>query len=358
MPVQCAGLFAQLLLALLLLVPGDPLAATEVAGLYQAQVPVADQGAAERKRGMGEAFREVVLKVTERRDVPRAAGRVDASRFVQQFRYLTEQPTEGQATGLQLLVQFDKTAVDGWLHEQGLAAWSGDRRPSTLLWLGLERQGRRQLFVPDLDPSTKGLIQGVAEARGMVLVLPLGDLEDRSRLSAQDLWTDRPETIRAASQRYRPDLVLSGRVSQAGPGRWTGQWTLIQGDRVERWNDQQTELAQVLTQGLDRTADTLAARFPPSTTAVPAGSLSLRVSNVLSLADYLRLRAHLASLGGVQPLALQELEPDAATFRLRADVGRDALAQSLALGGVLTEVPVATPGAGADAPILQYRLSP
>ncbi len=370
----CCGLLAQALLALLLLGAGDHVGAAEVEGLYKAQVPVADQGPAERARGMSEAFRLVVLQVTGHRDAPTAARRVDASRFVEQFRYVTDQESQAQPSqpaqqaspGLALRVQFDKAAVDGWLRDQGLGV-SVASRPGTLLWLGIEHDGQRELFVPDLDPETTRLIRSKAAARGLTIVFPLADLEDRGRLSAATLWADAPDSLRAASQRYRPDVVLSGRLSRAGVGGWSAQWTLLQGDRVERWHDQQADLAAAIGGGLGKTADALGAvgSVPRSVPGTP-GVLQLRVSNVLSLADYERVRQHLESLPSVRSVELLALEPDAVRLSLTAGSEEAVLVQSLEIGRLLAPVfggvaapPDARPAAlGVSAPVLEYRLSP
>jgi len=362
----CRGLLAWAMLVLLLLGQGDLSAAAEVEGLYQAQVPVAGQGQSERARAMTEALRLVVLKVTGRRDAQAAVRRADASGFVRQFRYIVDQASQGQSAqpGLVLWAQFDEAAVDGWLRDKGLVV-RGTSRPGTLLWLGIERNGERELFVPDLDPATTRLIRDAAAAHGIGIVFPLVDLEDRGRLSATALWEDSPEKLRAASQRYRPDAVLSGRLSRLAAGGWSAQWTLVQGDRVRRWHDEQADLAAALSGGLGKTADVPATRLVPVSASGAADLLDVRVSNVLSLADYERVRRHLASLESVRAVDLLGVEPDAVRLRLSAGSAEGLLAQSLELGGMLVPTSgsgtaVSPSGAAAPgaAPVLEYRLSP
>jgi hypothetical protein len=346
---------AVLLLALGASVPG--LRAAEVEGLYEARVRVADQGVAERNRAVSEAFSQVVVKVTGHRGRSVEEAAAEASRFVQQFRYLADGGADPAApTRLWLKVQFDKTAVDAWLRERGLTVW-GAHRPGTLIWLGLERDRRRRLFVPELDPATSRFLERSAQERGLTVLLPLMDLEDTRSLSVSDLWGDFDESIRAASARYQPDAVLSGRVSEVAPKLWRGQWTLILGSRVERWRNQDSDLGGLLRAGINNAADKLAARFAPSGDAGETRALSLRVRGVRSLADYARVRSQLQSLDAVRNLRIDAVAPQSLRFSLDVRGDLKGLLNSLRIGGELVPVNV-DPGESLGGKMLDYRLGP
>jgi len=83
-----------------------------VLGLYEAEVPVEDQGAEQRQQALREALEEVLNKVAEAQRAPVDPARIDAAlekaeRYVQQYRYTEE--------GLWVL--FDRRAVDAMLEQ-------------------------------------------------------------------------------------------------------------------------------------------------------------------------------------------------------------------------------------------------
>lgn len=353
----------------LLLALALPAGGAEVQGLYVADVPVAGQGGAERNRAIADAFRQVLVKVTGRRSPLGGSGiDEDMAAFVQQYRYLLDEPPAGEPQAepeRRLRVQFDKGAVDAWIRDRGLSVW-GSNRPALLLWLGLEQDGRRRLFVPEIDPATSDVLRRSVQARGLSLTLPLMDLEDRGRLQVSDLWGDFAEPVREASKRYEADAVLTGRLEAVSPKLWRGRWTLIQGDQIERWGEEAADIASMLGAGVDRAADTLAARFAPHAGRGSLDQVALRVGGVRSFADYVRLRRHLESVEQVTSLDLWSAGPETLAVVLGVRGDDDTVVQSLGLGGVLVPVmstgpPGSEPTAAATLPgarVLDFRLSP
>ena len=114
------------LLVTLLLIFSAVQAEEAVTGLYEAEVPVEDQGAEQRQQALQEALKEVLNKVAEAQNIPVGQLRTDtalqrAERYVQQYRY-----TEGG-----LWVLFDPRAVDALLEQPAGTGLAG--RPETLL---------------------------------------------------------------------------------------------------------------------------------------------------------------------------------------------------------------------------------
>ena len=132
--------------------------AVTVSDLYEAEVPVEGQEAAQRSDAISRAFTEVLMKVTGHRGITNrqelTAEIANASRYVQQYRYrlLDADPvanstgqSEGENVEPQRLLQvsFDSGAVNSMLRGLGLPVW-GDNRPSGLVWVGLEQGGKKQ----------------------------------------------------------------------------------------------------------------------------------------------------------------------------------------------------------------------
>jgi hypothetical protein len=94
------------------------------AGLYAGTAPVASQSDEDRAVALRAAFGQVIVKlsgnnaVLTRPDVVRAMSKAD--RYMQSYGY---QNDPAQPAGhLQLVVQFDRSSIDGLLHDLGLDA--------------------------------------------------------------------------------------------------------------------------------------------------------------------------------------------------------------------------------------------
>ncbi len=335
--------------------------AVEVSGLYEAEVRVASKRASQRDAALGQALLKVVVKVSGERnpggnpvieDAARAPGR-----FVQQFRYRTT-PAPGGAGGqqgepvLSLWTRFDPQLVDGTIRDAGLAVW-GRVRPAVLVWLAVEQGGRRE-FVGTEDVSVvTGALRAAAAERGVPVVLPLLDLEDRSRVRVQDVWAGFQEPVRAASARYQTEVVVMARLYRRLPTVWEGRWDLMLGDGVYQWTNQGERIERLVLDGMHEVADRLATRFARLTGIGDSAGVGVIVSGVRNLDDYARTLRYLDSLDEVTRVDVIEVEPERIAFVVSARGGSDGLRQVIALGSTLTVEPFSTPGGS-----LQVRLLP
>ena len=357
----------------LLLTVLHPAYAELVSDIYVAEVPVKGQGTEARTEAIREAFMQVMIKVTGNREVGKqsAARKLlsRAPRYVQQYRYsLLKQTRDAAGRGVAsadrlLWVKFDERAVNNLLRESGLAVWGG-ARPSTLIWIGLEEQGRRRLIQPELEPTLSQTLEQVAGQRGLPILLPLMDMEDRSSLQVSDVWGAFEEDVRRASDRYLPDAILVGRLRKRAARDWVADWTLYQSDVTNNWQTRGANETAVAGDGLQRTVDELAARYAPHAVTQGASNLRVRVVGLHNLADYILVKDYLQSLVMIEQLDLLTADPDRISFLVRSQGRRDVLERGILLGGVLEPVVAAdavvsaeaTPADQFDAESLEFRL--
>ncbi len=341
-----------------------PVNAAPVAGLFEATVPVAGQGAVQRKEAIQIAFRKMLVKVTGSRAI---ANRTElkgvlanASRYVQQYRYellpinqSTAEPAADVTVPDRLLkVAFDAAAVTRVLQGQRLAVWAGDR-PSGLVWLGIEDRGGRRLALPDVDAGAFAALQTAAADRGLPLSYPLMDLEDRTNLQVSDLWGNFELNIRKASYRYSPDIVVTGRLIGVADNRWRAYWRLYQGDQVSSWNDNASSKVLLATKGIDHVVDVLSEKYAPTAGVGALSEVLLQISGVTGLTIYSRINKFLTAQSVVEDAALVETGTDIAVFRLQVRGGLQSLQQGLQLGGLIepvsgAEEPLVNSGAAVD----------
>lgn len=373
MPSTVAGA----LLALCLGLFGGTVQAANVDGLYQAETPVEGQGTEQRNLAIRDAFAKVLVKVTgSRRALERpdlAAELKAAPRYVQEYRYrlapespsaATDEPPAGEAEPPApaqpqrlLLVHFDHQAVNRLLRAHGLPVWGGNR-PAGLIWLGMEQGGVRRLLTGESDPEPHAALAAAADERGLPILFPLMDLEDQMRLQVADVWGNFEENIRRASARYRPDLILTGRIVRLDENLWRAHWQLYQGDYPLNWSDEGAEAASLAAAGLDHMADLLAERYAPLSGDGSHSRIRLMVTGIADLRDYAGVTRFLQSQSSIEEVVLAGVQPDALIYELLVRGGVQVLQQGLELGGMLEPGDAnggLAPGSGSGVDI-HYRL--
>jgi hypothetical protein len=314
-----------------------PVRADRVEGLYEAEVPVADE---DREAAFAAALSEVLVRLTGRRDAasrPEAGALLaNAAAYAQQFR----QPAPDR-----LWVAFDGATLESEAARLGLPIWGADR-PLTLLWVAMDAGGGRRFVVASgaeqrREAELRDALEAAAEQRGIPVMFPLMDAEDRARASFAEVWGGFEDSIREASRRYGADAILVGRLSAEDPG--FGRWTLLENNGAQRWTGSAAE-------SIGRVADLFAGRFAVVSSG-ESRAVQVEVRGLASVDDYARVTQFLGRLTAVQSLSLERLDGDAATFRLDLQGSTQALAESIALGRLL-ERDLA--GAGAE---LSYRVA-
>lgn len=358
------------LIAILLLT--SVVQAETVNNLYEAESPVVGQRSDVRAEGIRDAFAQVLVKVSGDRGLLSNPGinklLAQASSYVQRYRYrmlqeneqrVSSKPTEPDRL---LWVRFDERAVNRLLRQSGVPVWGGTR-PSVLIWLGEERGASRSLVSLERQGDLKAALKQTAYARGLPLMLPLMDMEDRSALPVSDLWGGFESDIRRASNRYLPDVILVGRLRSLG-SEWLGEWTLYLPDKTNRWQTRAGSRFSLASEGLQQAADALALRFAPQQVSEGSPTLRIRIHGLRRLADYALVKDYLQSLAMIEQLDLLAADPEMVSFLVRIQGGREVLERGIQLGAVLEPVtmqaPVAVEGASVPQELegesLDYRL--
>jgi len=316
-------------------------AAVPVENLYNAQVEVASQSAADREAGIRNALGAVLVKLT---GDPRAAQRPEAQlilkqaeRYVEQYQYSQKRTPAGQAAQGELLwVGFDAHAVTRSLQDSGLPIW-GRNRPFLILWIGVEESGRRYLVEPGTHSELREAVETAAAARGLPVLLPLMDLEDQAAIDAADVWGNFSDRIAKASSRYRANGILVGRIHKEPSGQWRSRWSLDEGGTSHQWEGRSGSLREALATGVDGTADVLAHRYAQVLTT-STEELTFAVEGVASTERYAQVLRYLDSLESIDEVRVAAVEGDRVVFQLRLRTDREGLGRSLALGDLLVPV--------------------
>ena len=331
----CVGLTALLLLA-----PAFSLS-IEVKNLYDVEVPVANRESTARMQAFHHALASVLIRITgnstiaTKREVASLFKKPD--RYVQQYRYVV---TGEDLSPLLVQVRFDGVALERFLTKAGQPIW-GKERPAVLLWLVVQDNRTRYLLNEGhSDPSVES-IQLTAEQRGVPLMFPLLDLQDRNQVSVADIIGGFDDRIRQASERYSPDTIVIARATALNDGFWRTHWRMYFGDQSTEWVAQGTQISDALVEGIHRLATELSNRLAVNFGVLEGSSVILTVDGVDTVEDYARLYAYLASLSPVNSFRPHRIESSQMSFWLQLRGNPLALERLIGLGGVLNKV--ATP---------------
>lgn len=351
--------FGLLVAAALIFGNADPVGAVPVPSLYTVQVPLQPNNSDARNEAYRAALAQVLTRITGSRDALRpdeiSEQFPDAARYVLQFR-AGEDDT--------LWVTLDGRAIERVLTAADKSVW-GDDRPLTLVWLAVDwGQGEREIVaVDDVQRSSsesrsidrnrllRERVQEIAELRGIPIVFPLLDIEDRENVSFSDIWGGFGERLQAASERYDATSILVGRVRADTTQR--NRWSHYFGGEQREWTGEPEEVVHLL-------ADTLAAQFAISGDQVPE-TVTITVSGIDSVVAYGTVQAYLQNLAQIQELSIQSVTGDRIHYSATAHGGRERLQRALSFARHLEPVdsPAPTSSTGnlthADALTFRYR---
>lgn len=184
--------------------------AAELVQVEKAEVAVIEQSSKVERQALKSAFRQFVLKLVGHRqllDNPDIKTLLRSpNQYLRTYRY---ERNYGQ---LYYIAEFDTDAVQDYLLERQLPVW-GKRRPTVVLWIVEESDDGERSIVSDSTLSTtrNGLVV-VSRQRGLPFTLPLMDLDDALAITDYDVWGRFEQPVRAASERYNPDVIVVARL--------------------------------------------------------------------------------------------------------------------------------------------------
>lgn len=309
--------------------------AEQVVDIYRAEQLVASQSGAEREAAARRALGGIVVRVSgdraarEHEQIAAALGR--AQDFVYEFNYASTSETierDGQEQpATKLVLKFSPSAIESLLRTAGLPLWPANR-PTLLVWLVKDdTQGLQQVS----DDAARQASRELAEQRGLPLILPLHDLEDRLALSARQLWNMDEAAIRKASERYDADAVLVGRYSPTSTGVWRSNWQLYHAQGNPSFDIEGMSALELIDSALNRTADHFAELYAITPREEGPDAAVIQLANIDSFGAYKQAQRYLDDLAMIRRTELVSIELGALTFRLQVEGDLNRLLSTLAL---------------------------
>jgi len=335
------------LLALLLAVfYAAPAAAVEMEErLFTVQLPVVDQGQAERHAAAQRGLLQVLTRVTGLLSVPRTTAIAEAlaepQRFYSQFAYV-RLPTDAVVkanNNLALKMVFQAKPVYNLVRAAKLPIW-WSRRPETLVWIAVEEEGKRRLANPTDWQAFAPDLQARAQARGLPLTQPISDLQDAMAISANAIWGRFVGEISTASARYQASVVLVGRMSRQrvlSDYLYSGDWQLLFEQQAITISFRNEPWQTVASLGVDLTAENLAERSLVFDRGIQQHKID--IVGIEAPEAYAQLMNYLQRIEFIQGVAVNQIADNRLAITVKSTAERDQLLQLLTLEGLLQRQP-------------------
>ena len=325
-----------LLLLTLPLISWEHSLALQVSGLYSQQIPVTNDGEAERNRAFREAFAAVVVKVSgdprwlENLAIERAIAQ--AQNYVEATSYISESiqlPLEDNTLPLDsdeeqfytaeqriISVNFAAALINELLEDAGIPVWD-DNRPSVLVWMVLQNSaGEREFLTVGSNPEIVKVMQDFAAARGLPIIFPVLDFEDRKSLSENIAWNLDEAAISSASERYGADSILAGRLHFTASGELVGLWQFRFQEETDVFDGFDSELKSYLYDPLNRITTQLAGYFAILPESIDGDTVRLRIDGIKNLNAYSSLLNYVENLGLVATVTTAEVDGERIELQL------------------------------------------
>lgn len=294
------GKFMKNIAIFLLMLVGLSAQAEVINTLYEVRVAVEERGDRALKRAATQGLADVLVRVSGRRDIAQAQGLQpglrDAQGLLFQYRYETE--VDSNVETLFLNLKFSETEVNRLLIQSGLPVWDKNR-PRTLVWLAIDDVNGRRFVNEADDLDVIETLRRAASQRGVPLVFPVLDIDDKLQLTTGQVWSLDIKAVRKAAERYRAPQILTGRLTRLSSS-WIANLAHVNGYGENLLDTQSINLATLLDPVVNQLADDLAAKYGVVRSGQRGLSANIGVSGVDDFRDYARLITYLEGVAVIE----------------------------------------------------------
>jgi hypothetical protein len=311
------------LFALLLPIPVLAVAQPRVE-LGRVELTVPDRTASARRDALREGLDRVLIRLTGLTDPAQRASldrlrSGDPARWVSQYSYRDadeEKPRQGSQEGEakpRLRARFDVSGLLDELGQRNAPVWD-ENRPALLVWLVVQEPTSGELVARGSDHRVRALLEEAARRRGLPIVWPRMDSEDRSVIQPADIRGRFDQPVQQASARYDAPLVATAVLYRSDSPRL--RWRLLDSGQERTGSTlTMTGLEEGLRNWVSRVTDYLVDLY--AVRGQKAGTINLRVRGLSQLQHWNRLQDFLRGLAGMRSVQLRQLEGETAVFRAR-----------------------------------------
>jgi hypothetical protein len=329
----------------------------EVQGLFEAEVITQSGSLEDRNKAIKEALTIVLKKVMVGENIlenPTVKIALDdASRYTTQFQYSLIPSNVGDKGSTRVMrVKFDEHALMELMRSSNLGIWSAIR-DEMLVWLVVDEGGKRKIYNEEQMPEMANALSKGAKRKGLPMLFPLMDLEERQKISINDILGAYSERLYEVSDRYGTTSMLVGRVNK-NKKCWVSEWAFYFNNSVRQWSKQCSSLDESILSGVQGAYDKLSEYYAVKPESLEFGTIILKVSGIKGMTGMSKVTDYLTSLPTTEAVHWLKVKSGINYFKIKTSGSRLAFENTVGLGRVLD--PLNT-GKHKDNE-LEYRLIP
>jgi len=329
------------ILMICLLFSAQAVYAVEVKGLFEAEVITQSLSATDKESALKEALTLVISRVAVGDDLLQNATIKSVLNnpafYVQQVQYALNADQINKKPARIMRVLFNEDALMAVLRNSNLAIWN-EVRDEVLVWLVVDKFNSKALLNIKEDFEVYSSVQAVAKKKGLPLMLPLMDLEDKHGLVVDDILGVYSDKVLQASQRYGVTAILSGSVINKR-NCWHSEWTLHFNGKVKQWSLPCEPLEKTLTTAMQGVYEELAAFHAIKVEQQQEGRIVLNISGIKGMTAESNIKTYLKKLPKVNAVKWLKVEQGRHVFELDYAGQRFDLEDTIDLQRILLKQP-------------------
>jgi hypothetical protein len=291
-------------------------------------LPVDGRGETERQEALQQGLKQMLVRLSGKQQV------VDQPVTEQALAQLDRWVTRYDYNGDTLLARYDTHGLMDFMAVEGAPVW-GFPRPQVLIWLVEQGAGRGDMVAGDHELREQ--LVSEAQRRGLSLVVPEWDRQDRNAVTVADVRGRFDNQLLSASDRYSHELVVAAVLYEGSPTKVS--WRVLQGNKtLDQGREESASVEQAVKTLVDAVTDQLAQRYAVASSASQQLTL-LEVEQVQTLADWYQLQGFLSGLSGMRAVSLVQTSDQVVTFGLDFGASDSQLRSLLELSRQLRPCP-------------------
>ena len=294
--------------------------AVEVLDINTAMVAVSDQSPQTLQRSLPQALEQVLVRMSGNSGIMTLPTIRDTlpkiNNYVEKYSYIVKADEKDKQQLLLLQVAFDKRAMRHLLQNANQAIWSANR-PLTMVWISVPNGSQSEMLASESQNPTVRRIKQAAFLRGIPIIFPVMDLEDQTNVAQSASTLLSIPQLQEIARRYGVDSILFGTVVVDANEQLQGEWQLFLNGTLYEWQTTGIDVTQVVINSIDRAADMMANQFATFDSKGMENLITMEVTGVQTLDDYVRVVSLLKHLSPVIKVSVSDMNTNMLLFKIK-----------------------------------------
>lgn len=302
--------------------------AMEVDNLYETEVHLESESKQDREIATQQALKIILTRILAGENILNdnivKTVLANSTYFVREFQY----SLGGSSSSRLMRVLFDEKLLIDTLRLSNAGLWN-EIRPTTLVWLVIDKQNKQRFFEPDWMPEVDLALAKATKEKKLPVLYPIQDLNEKQNMSISDVLSAYSDHLMKVSTRYDVVSTLAGKMINKGTC-WKAEWTHYFDGKITQWSSPCGLINNVASNGFQGVYDNLSSYYAVTPPSKDVDSVLLKVGNIKTNLDREKVTNYFESLPMVKTVTWVSEELGYGVYRLFYQGKRSTLNKNLA----------------------------